>query len=234
MADSSKIIVLTGATRGLGRALVGEFAARGHTIWGCGRSADVIADLARTYPSPHRWRVLDVADPGAVTAWAKEQLDGGLVPDLLINNAAVINESAPLWEVEADEFGALVDVNIKGVANVIRAFFPAMLARRRGVVVNFSSGWGRSVSPDVAPYCASKWAIEGLSQAMAQEVPPGMAVVPLNPGVIDTEMLRTCFGDAAKHYAGPDAWAKKAAPFLLGISARDNGRPLTVSGVAVD
>ena len=103
-----------------------------------------------------------------------------------------------------------------------------MLQAGRGVVVNFSSGWGRSTSPEVAPYCATKWAIEGLSQAMAQELPGGMACVALNPGIIDTAMLRRCFGGAAADFPGPGEWAKKAVPFLAGLTARDNGQSLTV------
>jgi NAD(P)-dependent dehydrogenase (short-subunit alcohol dehydrogenase family) len=122
----------------------------------------------------------------------------------------------------------VVDVNVKGVANAIRHFVPAMLARCRGVIVNFSSGWGRSTNAEVAPYCATKWAIEGLTQALAQELPAGMAAIPLNPGIIDTDMLRSCFGGAAESYPAPDEWARRAAPFLLRLSARDNGRPLTV------
>ena len=80
------------------------------------------------------------------------------------------------------EFTRLVDVNVRGVQNVIRHFVPAMVAKRKGVIVNLSSGWGRSTSPEVAPYCATKWAIEGLTQALADELPAGMAAVPLNPG----------------------------------------------------
>ena len=106
------------------------------------------------------------------------------------------NAGAPLWEVPGEEFDKLVDINIKGVARVIRAFVPAMVKRGSGVIVNFSSGWGRSTSPEVAPYCATKYAIEGLTLALAQELPHGMAAVPLNPGIIDTDMLRASFGRA--------------------------------------
>jgi len=59
-------------------------------------------------------------------------------------------------------------------------------------------------------------------------------VVPLNPGVIDTDMLRTCWGESAGHYVAPEEWARAAAPFLLGLGPKDNGRSLTVPGVAVD
>jgi NAD(P)-dependent dehydrogenase (short-subunit alcohol dehydrogenase family) len=103
-----------------------------------------------------------------------------------------------------------------------------MIARRSGVIVNLSSGWGRSTAPDVAVYCASKWAIEGLTQALAQELPAGMAAVPLNPGIIDTDMLRSCFGPDASAYPSPQKWVKSAAPFLLSLNERHNGQPLTV------
>jgi NAD(P)-dependent dehydrogenase (short-subunit alcohol dehydrogenase family) len=79
----------------------------------------------------------------------------------------------------------------------------------------------------VAPYCASKWAIEGLTRALAQELPPGLAAVPLNPGVIDTDMLRSCFGQEAAEYPSAEEWAERAAPFLLGLGPDDNGKPLT-------
>jgi NAD(P)-dependent dehydrogenase (short-subunit alcohol dehydrogenase family) len=148
---------------------------------------------------------------------------------LLLNNAALINRNAPLWEVPAKEFSDVVDVNIKGVANVIRYFVPAMVARRSGVIVNFSSGWGRSADAEVAPYCATKWAIEGLTSSLSQEIPSGMVAVPLNPGIIDTDMLRSCFGGSSGSYPSAQQWAKTAVPFLLKITAKDNGRQMTVN-----
>ena len=121
-----------------------------------------------------------------------------------------------------------MDVNINGVFHVIRHFVPAMVERGSGVIVNFSSGWGRSTSPEVAPYCATKWAIEGLTRALAQELPKGMAAVPLNPGVINTDMLQTAWGKGASQYPSPDQWAKRAVPLILSQSAKDNGEPLAV------
>ena len=96
------------------------------------------------------------------------------------------------------------------------------------MIVNFSSEWGRSTSPEVAPYCATKWAVEGLTRALAQELPRGLAAVPVNPGIIDTDMLRSCFGDSAGHYPDPREWAETAVPFLLGLGPKDNGRPLSI------
>lgn len=229
-ATKGKLVVITGVSRGLGRAMVEEFIRRGHTVVGCGRSTVAVAELSQRHGAPHDFATVDVASEAAVQAWAKRVLTSHGAPDLLLNNAALINRNAPLWEVSAQEFSDVVDVNLKGVANVVRHFVPAMVARRSGVIVNFSSGWGRSTSAEVAPYCATKWAMEGLTQALAQELPTGMAAVPLNPGVINTDMLRSCFGDSAAAYPEAQEWAKLAVPFLLKLSARDNGRSLTVSG----
>src|SRR6187551_312650 len=95
-----KVIVLTGATRGLGRALVSAFARAGHTVVGCGRSRDHVRDLAQAHPPPHRFDAVDVTDAGAVQSWAATALAAAGPPDLLINNAALMNTPAPLWDVD--------------------------------------------------------------------------------------------------------------------------------------
>jgi NAD(P)-dependent dehydrogenase (short-subunit alcohol dehydrogenase family) len=225
---SAKTIVVTGVTTGLGRAMAEEFARLGHTVLGCGRSQKRIDELKEKFAKPHDFYAVDVSSDDAVKSWASICLTTHAPPDLLINNAAVINKNARLWEVSAREFSELIDINIKGTANVIRHFAPYMVKRKSGVIVNFSSGWGRSTDAEVAPYCASKWAIEGLTQSLAQELPSGMAAVPLNPGIINTEMLRSTFGGSASNYPTADEWAKSAVPFILNMGAKDNGKQLTV------
>jgi len=221
-------IVITGVTRGLGRALAEWYIANGHTVAGCGRNGPAIFDLRFTHLEPHSFDAVDVTLPIKVSLWAERILGGLGPPDILINNAGLINTPAPLWKVPAAEMEKVVSVNILGVVNVIRAFAPAMIERGSGVIVNMSSGWGRSVSPEVAPYCATKWAIEGLTKALAEELPQGMAAVPLAPGVIDTDMLRTCMPDEASSHPKADEWAKKAAPYILSLGATDNGRSARV------
>src|SRR5450755_3288915 len=224
----TKTILITGVSRGLGRALAEEFILLGHTVIGCGRSEKEIMQLQKQFPAPNDFAIVDVSADEQVAAWAKQVLQSYAAPDLLLNNAALINRNAPLWKVPAQEFSDVIDVNIKGVANVIRHFEPAMIQQGRGVIVNFSSGWGRSTDAEVAPYCATKWAIEGLTQSLAQELPPGLAAVPLNPGIINTDMLQSCFAGGASNYRRPSDWAKIAVPFLLKINASDNGKQLTV------
>jgi NAD(P)-dependent dehydrogenase (short-subunit alcohol dehydrogenase family) len=147
---------------------------------------------------------------------------------LVLNNAAVINRNGRLWEISARDFSLVIDVNLKGVTNVIRHFVPEMVRRKRGLIVNFSSGWGRSADAEVAPYCASKWGVEGLTAALAQELPSGMAAVSLNPGVINTPMLQSAFGKSAESYPSAAQWAKRAVPFLLKLGPDHNGHQLEV------
>jgi len=230
MKRSSKVVVLTGMSRGLGLAMTEEFIRRGHTVIGCARSSDVLKKLQHRHPKPNSFQRVDVAVETEVKQWIEGVIKQHAPPDFLINNAAVINQNAPLWMIGGPEFSRVIDVNIKGVANVIRHFVPAMIKRGRGVIVNFSSGWGRSVDAEVAPYCATKFAIEGLTQALALELPANLAAVALNPGIIDTAMLQSCFGGSASGYEAPDKWAQRAVPFILKLSRSDNGSSPTVPG----
>jgi NAD(P)-dependent dehydrogenase (short-subunit alcohol dehydrogenase family) len=223
-------IVITGVTRGLGRALAEWYMAHGHTVAGCGRNGQQIFELRFANPEPHAFDPVDVALPNKVALWAERVLGTLGPPDFLINNAGLVNDPAPLWKVPAEQFSKVVGVNLVGVANVIRAFAPSMVERGTGVIVNLSSGWGRGVSPNVAPYCGTKWAIEGLTKALAEELPDGMAAVPLNPGVIDTDMLRQCWTGDTGSFPKAQKWAETAAPYILSLGAKDNGKSLSIPG----
>lgn len=148
-----KRIVITGCTRGLGKALAEFMAGAGHIVIGCGRSERELEELRARLGNSHSFEPVDVSADAAVLAWANTTLAKFGPPDYLINNAAVINRNAPLWELDAEEFSRVIDINIKGTANVIRHFVPAMVARKHGVIVNFSSGWGEALhrmSPRIA------------------------------------------------------------------------------------
>ncbi|MCU0792824.1 MAG: SDR family NAD(P)-dependent oxidoreductase [Opitutaceae bacterium] len=226
----TKKIVITGCTKGLGRALVDEFLALGHTVIGCGRNPEAILDLRFGGHGASSFDVVDVTESKKVELWADRMLTQHGAPDLLINNAGLLTPPAPLWRQNPADVARLFQVNLVGVVHVIQGFVPAMIERGSGVVVNLSSGWGRSVSGEFAPYCASKWGVEGLTRALAEELPAPLAAVPLSPGVIDTAMLRQCYADGAADYPKPEAWAKVAAPYLLQLGRKDNGLALTVPG----
>jgi NAD(P)-dependent dehydrogenase (short-subunit alcohol dehydrogenase family) len=223
----SRTIAVTGATRGLGRALAERFAAEGHRVAGCGRNGAAAEELAQRLGAEHDIAVADVTAPD-LDSWAARVIERFGPPDILVNNAGVINQPRNLWEVPAAEFDAVIDVNVRGVWRVLRLFLPGMIERGRGVVVDMSSGWGRSVAPGVGPYCASKFAVEGMTAALAQELPEGLAAIALNPGVIATDMLRRVWRGGAASYESPADWARRAAPFIVALGPGDNGASLTV------
>ena len=227
MSKTIYTIVITGVTKGLGRALAEQYIKLGHLVIGCGRNVNTIESLSNAYPENADFQVVDISDQKQVCFWAKDVLNKFGAPDFLLNNAGIINKNAALWDVPEQEFSDVININVKGVYNTIKEFVPNMIRIGKGTVVNFSSGWGRSTSPEVAPYCTSKWAIEGLSKSLAQDLQEGMVSVALNPGVIDTNMLRSCWDENAAMYEKPESWAKRVAPFILNISQKDNGASLT-------
>jgi len=213
--------LITGATRGLGLALAHWAAEKGYRVYGCGSSPDAVEQTQAQLGDPHRIERVDVSDADAVSEWVNQIFRGtGPRPQWIVNNAAIITPNAPLWEVGPEDFSHMLSINIAGSFHVIRACVPHLLQHHGGVIVNFSSGWGRSVSPEVAPYCATKWAIEGMTKALAEELPETIAAYALNPGIIDTRMLRSCFGEGAKSSIKPEKWALKAGPLIEKLSRK--------------
>ncbi|KAJ6715562.1 hypothetical protein OIU85_027005 [Salix viminalis] len=191
--------------------------------------ADTLDSLQSQFSSDnHLLLYADVKSNSSVEELARVVVEKKGVPDIIVNNAGTINQNKKIWEVSEEEFDSVIDTNVKGVANMLRHFIPLMIPNKQGIIVNMSSGWGRSGAALVAPYCASKWAVEGLSRSVAKELPEGMAIIALNPGVIHTDMLTSCFGTSASLYQDPDTWALKAAMMILNLTSADNGASLTV------
>lgn len=242
---AQRTVLITGVSRGLGRALALEMAKQGHTIIGCARSQDRLNSLhseisssappsaAQPDSNPsssdrHLFMNVDVSSNSSVEELARAVVEKKGAPDIIVNNAGTINRNNKLWEVPVEEFDTVIDTNVKGTANVLRHFIPMMIERKQGIIVNMSSGWGRSAAQDVAPYCASKWAVEGLTRSVAKELPSGMAIVALSPGVVNTDMLTSCFGSTSSLYETPESWAPKAARMILNLTVADNGASLSV------
>lgn len=221
-----KTFVITGISSGLGLALTRELLRLGHRVHGCGRRADPLGSDAGPDGNYH-YRQLDIMDFEAVKAWASEIGEAGSI-DFLIHNAAVIHANANLWEIDREALRAVVDINITGTFHVLQAFVPVMLEKRHGIIATLSSGAGRQGFAQISGYCASKWAVEGLTKSLAQELPEGMAAFPVSPGMVDTDMLRANFGEDAGNYQKADAWAQVAAPFFLGLDPDCSGESLTV------
>ena len=219
----NKLVCISGCSRGLGSAMMREFSRRGWKVAGGARTEEALERLKKELSTVHFLHPFDVTIPAEVDAFAEQVVRNLGVPDLLINNAGLINKSAPLTKVSPEEFSSVLAVNLGGVHNMIRAFVPIMEKKGNGIIANFSSYWGQSTAPEVGPYCATKWGVEGLTRSLAQELPSGLATVAFNPGVIDTDMLRSCFGESAGGHEKPDAWAKHAVDRLESLNLSDNG-----------
>ncbi|MGJ8658051.1 MAG: SDR family oxidoreductase [Akkermansiaceae bacterium] len=224
------IIWITGCTSGLGKALAMRYCDDGHTVVGGGRNEEALEELRSGFPRGHFLR-LDVGDESSVESFCGQARELTGAPDYLINNAGVMNKPARLWEVSGEEFGKLTNININGVAHMIRHVVPFMLEVKRGIVVNLSSGLGKRGMSNVAPYCASKHAVEGLSSAVAlefSEISSELACIALSPGVINTSMLQKNLGEGASEHQTADDWVEKAAPYILGLHFSNNGDSLRV------
>lgn len=237
---ASRQILITGATKGIGRALAIELAGDAvcrHRIAICGRDETALRQMT-ALKLPVEWvdaSIVDVTSESAVKEWCVRLNEMNFVPDLLVNNAGVLSRKETFYNTPKAEFDTVIDVNVKGAANVMRVFLPSMIKAHRGVIVNMSSAWGRSTAPHVSAYCASKYAIEGLSKAVAMEVPEPIAVIPLAPGIIETNMTRSIFesSDVSKMQS-PESWACRAAPFLLKLTREHNGTSLSVPSPTSD
>jgi NAD(P)-dependent dehydrogenase (short-subunit alcohol dehydrogenase family) len=225
------VAVISGATRGLGLALAAELRAHGFAVAGCGTSAAGVRAAGEALGADVPLRVVDVADAAAVGSWADDVVATLGAPDLVIANAGVVNSPAPIWDLSPAVFERALAVNVGGVANMMRAFLPAMIARGSGTFVATSSGWGRRGKEGLSPYCASKFAVEGLVQSVALEVPAPLRVVSLDPGNgVRTAMLDTCLPDELDvAYPAPAEWAAQAVDYILAeVLHAPSGSALTV------
>ena len=203
-----------------------EFHSRGWNVTGCARSTDPLIELSTRLVNSCFFQSVDITKPTEVENFAQSVIQNVGVPDLLVNNAGVINQNARLTEISPEEFASVLSVNLGGIHNMIRTFVPIMEVQGHGVIANFSSYWGQSTAHEVGPYCASKWGVEGLTRSLAQELPDGLTAVAFNPGIIDTDMLRSCFGEGAASHEKPAEWAKHAVDRLEQISPSDNGKTI--------
>jgi NAD(P)-dependent dehydrogenase (short-subunit alcohol dehydrogenase family) len=219
-------IAITGVTRGLGRAMLEEFARLGHTVFGCARTPSAIRKLSAEY-GQHYFRVVDVASDSQVSGWAASVISVHGPPEIILNNAALFNRRKNLWETTSDEFSEVVQSNISGPVNVIRHYAPSMITARRGIIVNFVSRWAKDTEPRMGAYCATKWALTALTLVLADELKGyGVASIGFNPGVVRTDMLESYMDPALQLAQYPSAldWAKSAVPSILQLRAEDSGR----------
>jgi NAD(P)-dependent dehydrogenase (short-subunit alcohol dehydrogenase family) len=187
-----RVAVVTGGGRGLGREIARRLATEGAHVALAARSADQLDESVRLIENAGGHAsafALDVSDPGAVQHMiAGVERDIGPV-DLLVNNAAIVSPLGPVWEVAAEDWWRLLEINLFGTFLCARAVLGGMIRRGNGRIVNVASGAGIESPPFLSAYVASKAAVIRLSEELATETEPyGVAVFAIDPGWMSTAM----------------------------------------------
>ncbi|MWL91150.1 MULTISPECIES: SDR family oxidoreductase [unclassified Cupriavidus] len=197
--NKSKVILITGASSGIGEGAARLLAAQGHRLVIGARRADRLAELAASIEASGgvvRYRELDVTSADDVAAFARFALDAFGRIDVLVNNAGVMPLS-PLNALKVGEWNRMIDVNIRGVLHGIAAVLPTMEAQALGQIINISSIGGLSVSPTAAVYCATKFAVRAISDGLRQETDK-IRVTVICPGVVESELADSISDDTAR------------------------------------
>ncbi len=186
------VALITGASRGIGRALAEDLLARGWRVAALGRDVDLLTALAAASPPDQVLPlVADVTD-GTAMAQALAALHAiWRSPDLVIANAGLLTAAGPAWEADPDLWWRDVEVNVRGVLITMRGVIPAMVDRGSGRIIVMSSGMGRTPSPWTSAYGASKAAVTHLVSSVAEELAgAGVSVFAISPGMVRTEMTQ--------------------------------------------
>lgn len=195
---SNKVILITGASSGIGAGIARELAASGATLLLGARRVDRLETLAaqlKQQGAEVAVAALDVTSRASVQQFAEVAMEKWGRIDVMINNAGVMPLS-PLASLKVDEWDQMIDVNIKGVLYGIAAVLPPMLAREAGHIINIASIGALSVSPTAAVYCATKFAVRAISDGLRQENTQ-LRVTCIHPGVVESELASTITDPAA-------------------------------------
>lgn len=228
--SESKVIAITGATYGLGNAMAREFLRLGQKVVGCGRTESIVNQLNQEFNSIAarcNFAVVDVIQDKQVSQWA-EQVHKKFGPvDFLINNAAVAGRHINFWELPAEEFNRVIDIDIKGAANTVRHFVPRMISSGKGVVCNVTSWVGRNNLAKLTAAVTGKWGLEGFSRNLAKELPDPLISFQLDPGIVLTPMNEaTTHPDELPKLITAEEWSKTVCPAVLAIDRSMNGEVL--------
>ncbi len=226
------VVLITGANSGIGRSAAVDLAAKGWTVYGSMRSLDKgerLASMAAEAGVEVHPVVCDVTDTESVNRAVAEvtEASGGI--DVLVNNAGV-GANGVLEETPVERYAEAMDVNLYGIIRCVQAVLPQMRERGSGCIVNVSSVAGVIAALAQSPYVASKWAVEGLSEGLAQEVAPfGIRVAIVEPGVVKTAIMAKNTDAPNTTGAYDDAYRRMFHFYMAGLA--NPGHPSEVADV---
>lgn len=199
------VVLITGATAGIGRATAEIFAKNGYRVIATGRREERLQELKQQFKASFRNEIeilpFDVRDPEAVKAALEKLPEAWQQVDILINNAGLSRGLAPIHEGDPEHWETMIDTNIKGLLYLTRAVAPQMVKRRKGHIINIASSAGKEVYPGGNVYCATKFAVDALTKSMRLDLyQHNVRVSQVAPGhVEETEFARVRFdGDAER------------------------------------
>jgi NAD(P)-dependent dehydrogenase (short-subunit alcohol dehydrogenase family) len=224
--DHRKLLLITGVSSGFGRALACEALAAGHRVVGTLRNADAMAAFEALAEGRAHARLLDVTDTAAIDALV-EQVEATLGPiAVLVNNAGYGHEGV-LEEAPLDQLHRQFDVNVFGAVAMIKAVLPRMRARRAGRILNITSMGGFITLPGIAYYCGSKFALEGISEALGKELRDlGIHVTAVAPGSFRTDWAGRSMVRTPRSIADYDALFDPIRQRRQDVSGKQLGDPV--------
>jgi NAD(P)-dependent dehydrogenase (short-subunit alcohol dehydrogenase family) len=221
-ATTEKVWLITGTSTGLGRALAEAVLARGHRVVATARDVSAVKDFAERAPRQVRVARLDVTDPASVHVAVEYAIAEFGQIDVVVNNAGRGLPGA-LEELSDEQSRAILETNVFGVLAVTRAVLPHMRARRRGHIVQMSSVGGVVGNAGHALYATSKFALEGMSEALAAEV----AALGIRVTIVEPGSFRTDFAGRSATFASPiaDYRDTPAGAFRMQFRDQDGVQP---------
>jgi 3-hydroxy acid dehydrogenase / malonic semialdehyde reductase len=224
---NNRTVFITGATSGIGRATALLLGKNGFRIIAAGRRTERLETLKAELPEGQVYPLeFDVRDKVAVKEAIQSLPEEWKAIDMLVNNAGNAHGLSAIQDGDTDDWDMMIDINVKGLLYVSREIIPGMIARKGGRIINIGSIAGKEVYPNGNVYCASKFAVDAISQAMRIDLNrEGILVSEINPGMVETEFSEVRFkGDkerAAATYKGIEVLkAEDIADIILFVVTR--------------
>jgi NADP-dependent 3-hydroxy acid dehydrogenase YdfG len=224
--SNQRVWFITGASTGFGRLLAEEVLKAGGKVIATARNLDKVKDLEAQYPQTAKALALDVSDAGQVDSAVTQAFAQFGQVDVLVNNAGY-GVAGAIEEVSESEFMPMFETNVFGLLRVTRAFLPHLRKQRSGHILNLSSIGGLVASPGIGFYNATKFAVEGLSEALAGELAPlGIRVTIIEPGPFRTDFLGRSGVVAKTRIADYDSTAGNMRKYFAENDGKQKGDPL--------